>query len=97
MLRSLGRPAAAAVALVIATGTAGAQDPRQNEPGKFDFYVLSLSWSPSFCEAAGERGTRRSSNAPHVPIRSSCTAYGRNMSAGFRNFARCLRRASTAA
>jgi len=57
MLRSLGRPAAAAVALVIATGTAGAQDPRQNEPGKFDFYVLSLSWSPSFCEAAGERGT----------------------------------------
>ena len=23
----------------------------------FDFYVLSLSWSPSFCEASGERGT----------------------------------------
>ena len=33
------------------------QDPRQNEPGKFDFYVLALSWSPSYCEAAGERGT----------------------------------------
>ena len=33
-----------------------AQDRRQNAPGEFDFYVLSLSWSPSFCEAAQERG-----------------------------------------
>src|SRR4051812_42095667 len=32
-----------------------AQDARQNEPGKFDFYVLALSWSPSYCEQAGER------------------------------------------
>ena len=31
-------------------------DKRQNAPGEFDFYVLSLSWSPSFCEAARERG-----------------------------------------
>jgi ribonuclease T2 len=38
------------------TGAASAQDRRQNEPGAFDFYVLSLSWSPSFCEAASERG-----------------------------------------
>src|SRR5580658_9649795 len=36
-----------------------AQDERQNEPGKFDFYVLSLSWSPSFCAAAAERGYGR--------------------------------------
>lgn len=35
---------------------ATAQDRRQNAPGEFDFYVLSLSWSPSFCEAAQERG-----------------------------------------
>jgi ribonuclease T2 len=35
---------------------AAAQDRRQNAPGEFDFYVLSLSWSPSFCEAASERG-----------------------------------------
>ncbi len=27
-----------------------------NEPGRFDFYVLALSWSPSFCEASRERG-----------------------------------------
>lgn len=26
-----------------------------NEPGRFDFYVLALSWSPSFCEASRER------------------------------------------
>jgi len=37
-------------------GSAAAQDRRQNASGEFDFYVLSLSWSPSFCEAAGERG-----------------------------------------
>jgi len=41
---------------VAAAGTALAQDRRQNAPGQFDFYVLSLSWSPSFCEAASERG-----------------------------------------
>ena len=40
---------------------ASAQDRRQNAPGEFYFYVLSLSWSPSFCEAAQERGgTNRS-------------------------------------
>src|SRR5882724_9171247 len=51
-----------AVCLVIAMFTAAiwgqvaqAQDSRQNEPGKFDYYLLSLSWSPSFCEQAGDR------------------------------------------
>lgn len=29
---------------------------RQHQPGQFDFYVLALSWSPSFCEATTERG-----------------------------------------
>jgi ribonuclease T2 len=38
------------------SSSAWAQDRRQNAPGEFDFYVLSLSWSPSFCEAAAERG-----------------------------------------
>lgn len=36
------------------------QEQRQGgEPGKFDFYVLALSWSPSFCEAAKERSPER--------------------------------------
>jgi ribonuclease T2 len=28
-----------------------AQDARNNAPGQFDFYVLSLLWSPSICQA----------------------------------------------
>jgi ribonuclease T2 len=36
-----------------------AQDRRQNTPGQFDFYVLALSWSPSFCEASQERAPNR--------------------------------------
>ena len=36
-----------------------AQDRRQNAPGQFDFYVLALSWSPSYCEAAQERAQER--------------------------------------
>jgi ribonuclease T2 len=47
----------------IAMGAASAQDRRQNAPGEFDFYVLSLSWSPSFCEAATERGNGGRSQA----------------------------------
>ena len=44
-------------------GGAAAQDPRQNEPGKFDFYVLALSWSPSYCEQAGERAPQQQCGA----------------------------------
>ncbi|MGX9429150.1 MULTISPECIES: ribonuclease T2 family protein [Bradyrhizobium] len=40
-------------------GPVSAQHRRQNAPGEFDFYVLALSWSPSFCEAASERGDGR--------------------------------------
>jgi len=42
--------------VVVSAGMACAQDRRQNAPGGFDFYVLALSWSPSFCEASAERG-----------------------------------------
>src|SRR5262245_29340331 len=44
-------------ACTLVAGLAIAQERRQNTPGQFDFYLLSLSWSPSFCEQAGERGT----------------------------------------
>jgi ribonuclease T2 len=48
-------------ALLALTVAAPAQDRRQNEPGQFDFYVLTLSWSPSYCEATQGRNsaTRR--------------------------------------
>jgi ribonuclease T2 len=32
---------------------------QRDQPGQFDFYVLSLSWSPSFCAAAAERNSYR--------------------------------------
>ena len=54
-LISFGLIAIAALTSIVA-GSASAQDRRQNAPGEFDFYVLSLSWSPSFCEGVSERG-----------------------------------------
>lgn len=33
----------------------------RGEPGRFDFYVLTLSWSPSYCEAEEERGREQRS------------------------------------
>jgi ribonuclease T2 len=53
----------AVATLASIAGSASAQDGRQNTPGEFDFYVLSLSWSPSFCEEASERGRGRSQGA----------------------------------
>ena len=63
LLISLGLLALAALAGVATTATASAQDRRQNAPGEFDFYVLSLSWSPSFCEESSERGNEGRSQA----------------------------------
>jgi ribonuclease T2 len=52
------RYAAAGAALLLSfSAAAPAQDARQNTPGQFDYYVLALSWSPSFCEASAERAT----------------------------------------
>src|SRR5690349_8550604 len=53
-----------ALAVLLSLGCALAQTAeqvakRQNEPGQFDFYVLSLSWSPSFCDAGGDRSRRQ--------------------------------------
>jgi ribonuclease T2 len=60
-MRPVSRFAAVAVAAWVLTFSAAApaQDARQNQPGEFDFYVLSLSWSPSFCDAAGDRAKQQ--------------------------------------
>jgi ribonuclease T2 len=55
MPQLLFRALVIAVAL-LGAATAPAQDRRQNQPGQFDYYVLALSWSPSFCAASAERG-----------------------------------------
>ncbi len=60
-LTALARLAAVALALTsVLAGAALAQDRRQGEPGQFDFYVLALSWSPSYCESAQTRAPNRS-------------------------------------
>ncbi len=55
--------ALAASALLAGASAMPARELRQNEAGRFDFYVLSLSWSPSFCAAAAER---RNTGAPSL-------------------------------
>jgi len=59
MIRFGYAPALAALLLFAALPQAPARDARKNAPGQFDFYVLSLSWSPSFCAAAVERDSSR--------------------------------------
>jgi ribonuclease T2 len=60
IMPTFGLRAALAVSVLLAAmPRVLAEDARQNEAGQFDFYVLSLSWSPSFCAAAAERGRVR--------------------------------------
>ena len=59
MVKTVVGAALVAFVVMAAAASAPAQEARQNEPGQFDFYVLSLSWSPSFCAAAAERGGGR--------------------------------------
>jgi len=53
------RARAACLAGLLLAGPAAAQDiggfSRRGEPGAFDFYVLALSWSPTYCAGVGER------------------------------------------
>src|SRR3984893_16793421 len=59
MFRFVVGAAFAASLLVVGVSAALSEGAGQNEAGQFDFYVLSLSWSPSFCAAAAERGNAR--------------------------------------
>ena len=58
MIRTISRIAVfAALLAALAPKFAAAQDQqRRNQPGQFDFYVLALSWSPTFCKETEERG-----------------------------------------
>ena len=44
---------------VVSWMAAFGQERRQGEPGRFDYYVLALSWSPSYCESARGRRLNR--------------------------------------
>jgi ribonuclease T2 len=53
----VSRIVAACVAVLGLAGAAHAQSPREDRgapAGRFDFYVLALSWSPGFCAAGGD-------------------------------------------
>jgi ribonuclease T2 len=52
LARTLVKIAIASFSLALAGGAALAQ---RGEPGVFDYYVLSLSWSPTYCADAGDR------------------------------------------
>src|SRR5215469_6234787 len=78
----------ALLALLLTPRAATAQDPRQNTPGQFDFYVLSLpSEAPAMpmCNAGRDR------------ILSSFMGCGRNMTTAFQNIAKFRRRGLIAA
>lgn len=56
---------AAAASLMAASGAANAQSLRgKSLPGQFDFYVLALSWSPSFCALEGREKGREQCDGP---------------------------------
>ncbi|MGB8670380.1 MAG: ribonuclease T, partial [Pseudolabrys sp.] len=59
----LAHKATAAFSFILIFGiVAFAQEHRQSEPGQFDYYILALSWSPSYCEARQDRARNRSSD-----------------------------------
>lgn len=59
MLRKLAVTSAAILAASFAALPAMAQDRGDSRPGNFDFYVLSLSWSPSYCALEGPRANKQ--------------------------------------
>jgi ribonuclease T2 len=66
-LAAIGRPAMA---------QDSRNDAHHGEPGQFDFYVLSLSWSPSFCAAAAEHHADRSAGPQCGPRPYSFVVHG---------------------
>jgi ribonuclease T2 len=68
-MNNLKRVAALAVALAIALGS-GAEARRygqsrgDHQAGEFDYYVMSLSWSPTYCASVGQREGGTQCNGP---------------------------------
>lgn len=62
-VRRMSRVAAIVLSLILLSFAAASaqQNPpgERNLPGHFDFYVLALAWSPSYCAEVKERGRAR--------------------------------------
>lgn len=56
-IRTLAAASLAALAL-FGAAQANAQERRGARPGDFDYYLLSLSWSPAFCDGEGQYKAR---------------------------------------
>lgn len=65
-----------AAGLLLVAGPGAAQDRRQNRPGEFDYYLLALSWSPSFCAEGSERFPDRAPQAECTERPFSFTVHG---------------------
>lgn len=59
MLRKLAAISAVLLATTLSALPTAAQDRGSSRPGVFDFYVLSLSWSPSYCASEGPRANKQ--------------------------------------
>ncbi len=59
MLRRLGAAATMLFAAAVASALAVAPSRADDIPGEFDFYVLALSWSPSYCASEGPRANKQ--------------------------------------
>lgn len=59
MLRKLAVIPALLVASALAAPSGTAQEMGNSRPGDFDFYVLALSWSPTYCALEGPRANRQ--------------------------------------
>ena len=60
MKRFFGAVLLAGGVMLAGLSSGWAQESRRDVPGQFDFYVLALSWSPSFCDVSRERGRTES-------------------------------------
>ncbi len=76
-----------AISAIAASAIASTPEARaEDKAGNFDFYVLALSWSPTFC--SGERGQKSHSNAaPRRNSLSSSMGSGRKMKVATRSLA----------
>src|SRR3974390_1093204 len=62
--------------VVVSLPAAFSEPAHESDAGQFDFYVLSLSWSPSFCAAAAERGNGRGPTPECGPRPHSFVVHG---------------------
>jgi ribonuclease T2 len=59
MVRSMIRALLCCCVIAALGGAVLARGREGGSPGQFDFYLLSLSWSPSFCALEGDRSAAR--------------------------------------